>query len=53
MRLLPLLQFGKFILCNDNFCTDHGLAPTLSIENDLQKWQTVIQLLLKKNMKQT
>ena len=53
MRLLPLLQFGKFILCNDNFCTDDGLAPTLCIENDLQKWPNIIQLLLKKEYSET
>lgn len=42
MRLLPLLKFGKFILCNEAFCSETELKPMLIIENDLKNWPKIV-----------
>lgn len=42
MRLLPLLKFGKFVLCNEAFCSETELKPLLIIENDLKNWPKIV-----------
>lgn len=42
MRLLPLLKYGKFILCNEAFCSETELKPLLIIENDLKNWPKIV-----------
>ncbi|HMX85062.1 MAG TPA: hypothetical protein PKU98_11825 [Saprospiraceae bacterium] len=49
MRLMSLLQYGKFIVCNEKFCTEPLLKQALYIENDLAKWPALVKTLLGKD----
>lgn len=49
MRLLPLLEYGRYILCNHNFCSDQSLLPLLLLEDDLKKWPKIAVKHLNEN----
>ncbi len=50
LKLINALYYGRFILTTNNALSDQRIAPFVTVEDDLSKWNTEIQKMLTREL---